>query len=91
VAFDEDIASAAVNPAPLNPAGMGMRWSDVGSGNPDVAFAIPAVVSGVPGPVRMLVERGRNDFNGTRRRRADAYDNLCSGYASGQDKCAGSD
>jgi hypothetical protein len=89
VAFDEDIAAVAVGPATLDPAGVRVRGLDVGSGNPDVVFAIPAVIAGVPGPVWMFVRCDRDDFNGARRGRADADDHLCANYAGAQQNDAG--
>jgi hypothetical protein len=76
VAFDPDIAAVSVGPVAFDPAGVGVGWFDVGSGNPDVAVAVPAVVAGVPGPVGMLMRWDRDDFNRTRRWWTDADDDL---------------
>jgi hypothetical protein len=62
VAFNPDVAAAPVVPVTVDPAGVGVGWFHVGSGNPDVAIAVPAVVAGVPGPVGVFVWRTRNDF-----------------------------
>jgi hypothetical protein len=62
VAFLPDPASVVLDPVAFNPVGVRVGWLFVGSGNPDVGMAVPAVVAGVPGPVGMLVERGRNGF-----------------------------
>jgi hypothetical protein len=78
VAFYPDIAAAAVVPVAFNPAGVGMWGFDVGSGNPDVAFAVPAMIAGVPGPTGMLMWRRWDAFDDARRW-ADADDNLRSG------------
>jgi hypothetical protein len=45
VAFDEDPAFVAMDPAMGNPVSMGMGWALPATGNPDVAIAVPAVVA----------------------------------------------
>jgi hypothetical protein len=88
VAFDPDVTAAAVGPVAFNPASVGVGWFHVGSGNPDIAVAVPTVVAGVPGPVTMLGRRSRNDFVGACRR-PDADDDLGLGDASREEKAAG--
>jgi hypothetical protein len=75
VAFHPDIAFAMVVPVAVDPTSVGMGWFDVGSGNPDITVAVPAVVAGVPGPIGVLVGWGRNTLDRTGRR-ADPDDDL---------------
>jgi hypothetical protein len=88
VAFDPDPAAAAVGPVAFDPAGAGVGRFHVGSGNPDVGVAVPAVVAGMPGPVAMLGRRRRNDFVGACRR-PYTDDDLGLGNASSEEKDAG--
>jgi hypothetical protein len=88
VAFDPDIAFAAMVPVPLDPTGVGVGWFHVVSGNPDVTIAVPAVVAGVPRPVRVLVGWRRDDFVGSLGR-PNAYDDLGLCNAHGEKNCAG--
>ena len=83
VAFDPDPASAAMGPVARDPAGVFVGWLDVGSGNPDVTAAVPAMVSGLPDPVGMFDGSDGNDFHGAARR-ADAHRNL----GRGREACA---
>jgi hypothetical protein len=69
---------------------MRARWLLIGSGNPDVAVAIPAVVAGMPGPVAVLGWWRRDTFMGTGRR-SDADDDLSLGNACRKEHSAGSD
>jgi hypothetical protein len=74
----------------LDPVGVGVRWFDVGAGNPDVAFAVPAMVAVVPCPFAMLRGRGRDDFVRPLRRTDTDYDlGLCNscGEKEGASKC----
>jgi hypothetical protein len=49
----------------IHPVGVGMGRNDIGSGNPYVAVAVPAVISSVPGPIGMLMGRRWNGLIGT--------------------------
>jgi hypothetical protein len=62
VAFYPDVAFTVVVPVAIDPVSMGVRWFDVGSGNPDVAIAVPAMIATVPRPVGMLVGWRGDDF-----------------------------
>jgi hypothetical protein len=88
VTFAPDIAVAVVVPVAIYPLCVSVGWFHVGSGNPDVAVAVPAVIAGVPGPVGMFVRRRGNNFMGSFRR-TDANDNLGSCNACGEAKGAG--
>jgi hypothetical protein len=88
VAFDPDVAVAVVVPVAVDPAGVGVRRFYVGSGNPDVAIAIPAVVAGVPGPIWVLMGWGRDVFNGAGRGTDTNYD-LTLHNTCGEKECAG--
>jgi hypothetical protein len=46
--------------------------------NPNIAFAVPTMVARTPRPAWMLTRRRRHGFD-DRRRRADAYHDLCMG------------
>jgi hypothetical protein len=85
VTFNPDIAFAMMIPVPANPVGMGMRWLDVISGDPDVRMAIPTMVAFMPGPSRMLVRRWRYGFDGSRRW-PNADHNLGLSNARGHEK-----
>jgi hypothetical protein len=87
VAFDPDPATVMVGPVTFIPSGVRMGWFYVGSGNPDVAVAVPAVVASVPGPFTMLGWRRRNDFMGTLRW-TDADNDLGLGDACSEKKAA---
>jgi hypothetical protein len=88
VAFCPDPPSTLVDPATFNPAGMGVGRCDVGAGNPNIVFAVPAVIAGVPGPVTMLGWRRRNDFVRVRRR-ANSDDDLSLSHARSKEQGAG--
>ena len=45
VAFNEDPAAVAVNPVVGNPMRTGMGWTIPAAGDPDVAAAVPALIS----------------------------------------------
>jgi hypothetical protein len=84
VAFNPDPPTTPVVPVTLDPAGVGVRRFGIGSGNPDVAFAVPAMVAVVPCPFAMLRGRGRDDFVRPLRRTDTDYDlGLCN---SGREK-----
>ena len=72
----------------VDPVGVGVRCRDIGSGDPDVAIAITAVVAGVPGSVGVFVGWGRDAFHGARGW-ADAEFNLGLRDTCGDKKCAG--
>jgi hypothetical protein len=74
--LDPDIAARGAVPVAGNPAGVLIRRSDIGSGNPHVRVAVPAVVSLMPSPVRVLV-RGWRHYLVMRCRGPDANVNLC--------------
>ena len=74
--FDPNIATVALVPVTGDPVGVGVGWFGVVSVDPDVVVAVPAVIAVVPGPTRVLVWWGGNDFNGARRRRSDANNDL---------------
>jgi hypothetical protein len=76
VTFDPDVAAATVVPVAWNPAGVGVRWLNIVSGDPDVVVAVPAVIALVPGPTGVLVRRRGNNLDGTRWGWADANDDL---------------
>ena len=50
MAFDQNPAIAALFPAMGNPDGAGMRWTRPTAMNPDVAVAVPAVITVDPYP-----------------------------------------
>ena len=74
--FYPDVAFAMVIPVAVNPVGVGMGCFDIGSGNPDVAVTVPAMVAIVPSPARVFVRRDGDNFDWTRRGRADSDDDL---------------
>jgi hypothetical protein len=76
VTFDPDVAAMALVPVTGDPVGVGVGWFDVGSGDPDVAVTVPAMVAIVPGPARVFVRRDGDNFDWTRRGRADSDDDL---------------
>lgn len=76
VAFDPDPAAVTLDPVSWNPACARTRRLDVVTWHPDVSAAIPAVEAWHPHPARMSDWPWGNDFNRTRWRRADAYDDL---------------
>ena len=88
MSFDPDVAAVMVVPVAVDPVGMGVWWFHIVPGNPDVPFAIPAVVACVPCPVGVLMWRGRDDFVRTRRR-SDTDDDLGLGNACGEEKGTG--
>jgi hypothetical protein len=55
VSFNPDVTVAVVVPVSRDPTGVGVRWFDVGSGDPDVMVAIPTVVAFVPCPIGVFV------------------------------------
>jgi hypothetical protein len=88
VTFYPDVASFMVIPVSGDPTGVGVGWFDVRSGDPDVTVAVPAVIAFVPGPVGVLVGRGRHNLVGTFRWTDANYDlGLCD--ACNQESCAG--
>jgi hypothetical protein len=86
-----DITATPMIPMTLNPAGVGVWWFHIGSRNPDVAIAVPAVIACVPCPVGVLMWRGRDDFMRSRRGADTDYDpglgNAC-GEKEGAGKCS---
>jgi hypothetical protein len=80
VTFYPDVAFAMVIPVAVNPVGVGMRCFDIGSGNPDVAVSVPAMIATVPCPILMLMGWGRDVFDWTLRR-TDTNDHLGLGDA----------
>ena len=88
MAFDPDVAFAVMVPMPVHPMSMGMGWFDVGSGDPDVGVAVPAVIAGVPGPIGVLMGWGRNVLDRTGRW-ADPDDDLGSCNACRKEEGAG--
>ena len=76
VAFYPDVAVVVMVPMTFNPAGVGMRRLLVDAGDPDVAVTVPAMVAIVPGPARVFVRRDGDNFDWTRRGRADSDDDL---------------
>jgi hypothetical protein len=57
--------------------GSAMRRFRVETGMPDIAVAVPLMITSMPGPIAMLRRRRRYDLYRTRRRRPDPNDNLC--------------
>jgi len=55
---------------------MGIGGLSVVSGDPDVSVTIPAVIAVMPGPTGVLVWGWGDDFDWTRRGRANPDDNL---------------
>jgi hypothetical protein len=68
---------------------MWTRRCNIGSWDPDVVGAVPAVIAGVPRPVAMLRRRRWNALDWPRRRRTDADDYLGLGDACCQKEGAG--
>jgi hypothetical protein len=64
VTFYPDVAAAVVVPVSGDPTGVVVGWFDVGSGDPDVAVAVPAVIAFVPGPFKVLVGWGWHNLMG---------------------------
>jgi hypothetical protein len=62
VALYPDITTTPMVPMTVDPVGVGVGWFDIGSRNPDVTIAVPAVITCVPCPVGVLMWRGRHDF-----------------------------
>jgi len=85
VAFYPHIAVVVVVPVACYPFGVGVWGGLIGAGNPYVAVAVPAVVAVVPGPLGMLVGRGRDGF-ANRGRRTNANYNLGLRDACGEDE-----
>jgi len=87
VAGVPDVAATLFAPLTFDPDGAVMRRAAVGSVDPDVAVAIPAVIAGNPDVAFM---RGDGyDLHGTWGRRANADDDLRVGGANGKEKAAG--
>jgi hypothetical protein len=84
-----DVATALGSPLSGDPDGPAMGWALVRAGNPDVAMAIPAVIAGNPDPVVVNGLWLGDDFDGARRRWADADHNLRVGHAESKKECAG--
>jgi hypothetical protein len=70
--------------------GVGMGWLLIGTGDPDVALSVPAVVAVVPGPVAVLGRWRRDDFAG-RRWRPDADGDLGLRDAGAEEESAGAE
>jgi hypothetical protein len=75
VAFDPNVAAIVMGPVTVDPDGVGVGWFHVGSGDPDVGVAVPAVIASVPGPIGVLMGWGRNVLDRTGRW-ADPDDDL---------------
>jgi hypothetical protein len=76
VTFDPDVAAVVLVPVTGDPVGVGVGRFDVGSGDPDVAVAVPTMVAIVPGPARVFVRGDRDHFDWTRRGRTDSDHDL---------------
>jgi hypothetical protein len=91
VALNPDITATPMVPMTVNPAGVGVGWFHIGSRDPDVAIAVPAVITCVPCPVGVLMWRGRNDFMRSRRGADTDYDlgvgNACREKKEGAGNC----
>jgi hypothetical protein len=85
VPFSPDVAVVAVIPTTIDPSGVGMWGLLVGSGNPDVAVTVPAMVASVPGPIGVLVGTRWNYLADTSGR-ADAHYDLRVCYSCGESK-----
>jgi hypothetical protein len=81
-----DVAATLFTPLACDPDGPAMGWAGVVAVYPDIAVAVPAVVSGNPGVAR--VWRRGHDLDGTRRRWANANHDLRVGSANPQEKAA---
>ena len=79
-----DVSTALSTPFPWIPNGTRMRRTAVVAVNPDVTVAVPAVKAGNPHVARAA---SRNNLYGTRRRRADANDDLRVSGADRQKEC----
>jgi hypothetical protein len=86
VALDPHITTAAIYPVTGHPVSMCVRRRNVGSGNPDVASAIPSVIAGTPNPTWM--RRRWHNFNGGRRRRSNPNNDLRSSRHTERKKAA---
>jgi hypothetical protein len=76
-----DVATALMNPLASNPDGVAMGWLDIGSGDPDVAISVPAMVALMPGPVGVFARRWRHALDDVGRG-TDANDDLSVGEGS---------
>jgi len=83
------MAAAFFTPFAFHPNRPSMRRTTVGSGNPDISAAIPAMVSRHPYPVAMHGRRLWHYFHRTWRRWSDADNNLCVGGTNAQKEGAG--
>jgi hypothetical protein len=81
-----DVAATLFTPIAFNPDGTAMGWAGVVAVYPDIAVAIPAMVSGNPDPA--LMRRCGGDFNGARRRWANADDDLRVRRANREEEAA---
>jgi hypothetical protein len=73
VAFNQDPAIVVVNPLVRNPDGVGLGRTVPAAGNPDIAVAIPVVITGDPHVAAIGWRRAAlNDGS----RRANANHNL---------------
>jgi hypothetical protein len=75
VAFNPDVAFAVMIPVPGDPVGVSMGRFNIVSGDPDVAIAVPTVITVVPSPAGMLVGWRRDVLDGACGR-ANANNNL---------------
>jgi hypothetical protein len=82
-----DVAATLFAPVALNPDCAAVWRMAEGTVDPDIAVAVPAVVAGNPNPA--LVGWGRDDFDGARRRWANADDNLRVGSADREEEGTG--
>jgi hypothetical protein len=71
------VAATAFDPTAGNPDSTTPRGSGIETGNPDIGMAIPTVIAGMPGPVRMLARLYGDYFARRRWRRPDTHDHLC--------------
>ena len=69
MAFDPVPAASLMAPVAGNPFSVGARWRDPVAGHPDIAGAVPAVITANPDPTRMRTPARMFDDD---RRRADA-------------------
>jgi hypothetical protein len=88
-AFVPDVPAAFFAPLTGDPYGSAMWRTAIFAVDPDVPVAVPAVVAGDPDVA--FVDRCGNDFDGARRRWADADDDLgvCVSGADGEEESAG--
>src|ERR1017187_8392050 len=89
VARVPDMAAAFLAPVAFNPDSSAMGWAGVVTVYPGIAVAIPAVVA--RNPDKALVWRRGDDFDGARRRWANADDDLRVGNANRQEEAADCD